>query len=164
MKRAGLLLLLLLLLCTGCVRQSADLAPQPTAAPQVQTYEPLQNAVMIAAAPDTDALGNPLMGENHYDQYVLFRDLRVYSYHGGTFLDGLCINSYPKALAGTVQIFYRDKDGVELARADLYTVQTDRLLLQSGENRIYAEIYTDMEVDSLEFEMEILEHFLPTVE
>lgn len=112
-----------------------------------------------------DEKGLPILdAENHYFQYYLvFTDIRIYEENGYTFLDGICSNSYSRPLTGGVRILFRDSsDGSVYGQGDLYTADGD-MTLQPGENRIYAEILSEKDVQLMAFSLELTTPFTPVL-
>jgi len=158
-----LLLVLLPVWLIGCVRQHPVLGAEPTPGPTPSpTPPPLQQSV-VAAVQQNDLSGNPIGDEStHYGNYVAFEDLRVYEYNMETFLDAAAVNHYPGQLTGAVEIRFYDQDGTLLAAAPLYTAGAEtQLVLQPGENRIYAEINTDVNIQLADFQLETTIPFAP---
>ena len=163
----SVLLCLAALLVSGCINTvpeyRADVTPEPTREPTpAPTAEPTPEPTATPAPEPTqqhvgaiDALGVPISGAEHYMRYVTFTEMIVYEENGGTFLDGIAVNSYPEPLVCAVSIVYRDDDGAELARAQLKTRDGQYLLvLEPGETVVYADILTDMTLVGLEFTLE----------
>ena len=151
--------------CGGCVSLhpvvSSHVTPAPTPTP---TPEPLRQSLPLPA-PALDAAGNAIEGEEHYNRYISFTDLRVYEYGMGTLMDGKCFNQYPAMLTGEATISFFDQQGDCVAKAVLHTAETkEMLLLPPGETRIYAEIDTDMDVQMMDFSLEVEKNFVPDVE
>lgn len=166
MKRmAALLLFAAVLLAVGalqaCVRVEPEIAgtPTPSASP-TPLPDPFQ--LEITAAPvETDQLGKRVESEDHYYRYYLsFGDLRVYEYDTGTFLDGVCVNAYPLPLDGVVNIVYYSEDGRVSGIGRIHNAEGGTLF-ESGSNAIYAEIQTDINVQSLDFVLEVETPFQP---
>lgn len=167
-KRAfGLLVSALLLFglaaCIGCDDAQPVLhgTPTPSASP---TPLPDAFAAEITAVPEpTDALGKVVEGDNHYFGYLSFGELRVYEYGNGTFLDGVCINAFPTALDGRVDVVYYTAEGKLCGSGTIHNAQGSTRL-ESGTNAIYAEISTDIDVQMMDFTLEIKTPFAPVAE
>ena len=102
-----------------------------------------------------DELGNVISGADHYQRYLTFRFILVYEEDGDTFLDGYIVNDYVKPITCAVDIVYEEDDGEEIARARLQTRDGKYLLvLEPGENVVYARILTDMTLTEREYRME----------
>lgn len=164
-KRLWVALLAGLLLFVGAALSGCDDvqpvlsgSPTPSASPT-----PLPDAfgAEITAEPvPTDALGKPLGDNDHYFSYLSFGELRVYEYGNGTFLDGVCINAFPTALDGEVDIVYYTAEGKPCGVGTIHNaLGTTRL--ETGTNAIYAEISTDIDVQMMDFVLEIRRTFLP---
>ena len=157
------LLCLALFTALGCDNVEPQLygTPTPSASPT-----PLPDAFTaeITAEPvPTDTLGKVIEGDAHYFSYLSFGELRVYEYDNGTFLDGVCINGFPTALDGQVDIVYYTADGKLCGSGTIHNAQgTTRL--ESGINAIYAEINTDIDVRMMDFSLEVKQVFLPVTE
>lgn len=132
--------------------------PTPTASPTPEPA-PFRYAVTGAPAP-VDLLGKTISGEDHYMQYLSFGALRVYEYDTGTFLDGVCVNGYPAALDGKINIVFYDAEnrlcGIGTIHNALGTTE-----LPSGTNNIYAEIAADVDVQGMPFVQEIVSYYQP---
>ena len=166
--------LLLILLLSGCVRQDAWLSytavretPQPTATP-AQTLSPTVEPIAIEAEPvlgedfHTDRKGIPILDKDtHYFTYYLsFYDMRVYEEEGYTYLDGLCLNAFDGTLTGEARICFYDADGKLVGFGTLHTAEGG-LTLAVGENRIYAEILSEVDVQALSAVIEQVAPFNP---
>lgn len=166
MKRPGMMLCLLAALLAlaalqACVRVEPEIAgtPTPSASPTPRP-DPFELEMTAAPVP-TDLLGNHIEMDDHYFRYYLsFGDLRVYEYGTGTFLDGVCVNAYPLPLDGVVNIVYYSEDGRVAGIGRIHNAEGGTLL-ESGSNAIYAEIQTDIDVQGMEFVLEIEEPFAP---
>lgn len=165
MRRAGALLIAGCLLLSGCVSLHPELSGAPTPAPTpTPTPAPLLQELALPT-PAVDAVGQRIVdAAAHYERYVSYRQMRVYEYELGTLLDGICINAYPEPLVGAVEIGFRDAEGTLLASAMLHTAEEANLLLRPGENRIYAEIDTDMDIQGIDFTLSITTQFEPAEE
>lgn len=154
------LLLIILLLLSGCIRQRpvfiADPTPGPTPTP---TLPPVAQSLPPQQA-DTDALGVQILDESHFLRYLTFVNLRVYEYDGGTLFDGVCKNSYPQALEGSFEIVFTDKDGTVVARAPVVTRAGNEEYLP-GDTVLYAQIDTDMDIQMLPFSLQVTQKIMP---
>lgn len=102
-----------------------------------------------------DEMGNRISGAEHFQRYLTFRTILVYEEDGDTFLDGMIFNEYVKPITCAVDVVYDDDEGEELARARLQTRDGKYLLvLQPGENVVYARILTDTTLTEREYRME----------
>ncbi|MDD6888324.1 MAG: hypothetical protein PUE41_07615 [bacterium] len=168
-RPAGIALLLtVLFLLTGllpaCVRVEPEIVgtPTPSASP-TPLPEPF-TAEITAAPAAVDQLGKRIETEDHYYRYYLsFGDLRVYEYNTGTFLDGICVNAYPQALEGRVNIVYYSEDGRVCGIGTIHTADGGTRL-ESGRNAVYAEIQTDINVQDRDFVLEVETPFAPAME
>lgn len=132
--------------------------PTPSASP---TPEPEPYLAEVTGAPlPTDQLGSAIESENHYFQYLAFGDLRVYEYEDGTFLDGVCVNGYPKTLDGGVDIVYYTEAGEICGIGTLYNASGETTFVP-GSNSIYAQIQTDIDVRMMDFRFSITTPFQP---
>lgn len=171
--------LIAMLMLAGCVNDSpvihGDVHPEPTEAPIVTgtpemsaepTGEPVETPSAVpTSGPDTarstsvpmsekDALGNVITGAEHFERYLTFRTMLVYEEEQDTFLDGICHNDYPEAITCAIDIVYHDGEE-EIARSRLQTRDGQYLLvLQPGDNVIYAHILTDMTLTESEYDLE----------
>lgn len=168
MKRLFVLLASLLLL--GCTSQEAHLIylPETTPTPVAQvTPTPPPEAVPIVVEPidgagfAADLNGIPIIDErtHYYEYYLSVDNLRIYEENGETLLDAVITNNYPKTLTGGLSItFYRD--GIKYAYADFYTADGG-LTLVAGENLVYADVLTEVDVQMMDFEIGVTTPFLP---
>lgn len=168
---AGSLLAVLLLL--GCVRQSAWLTysipatsePSPTA---IHTPAATMASIPIAVEPIqgesfyTDRKGIPILDQDsHYFTYYLaFSDLRIYEEGGYTYMDGICTNSFDGTLKGEARICFYDKDEKLVGYGDIHKAEGG-LTLSVGQNRIYAEILSEGDVQQLSCRIEQIAPFNP---
>lgn len=154
----GLFLTPLISACDD-VRPTLAATPTPSASP---TPLPDAFSVEITAEPvPTDQLGNALRGEDHYNQYLSFGDIRVYQYREGTFLDGVCVNAYPLALDGQINIVYYTEDTGKLCGIGTIHNASGGTRLETGANTIYAEIETDIDVRMMDFQIEYIQPYQP---
>ena len=149
----------LLLLCVSCTVQEAHLVyrPEPTpAATAAPVVTPTPKALLIPAvtgAPfESDAAGVPIMNaDTHYlDYYITLQNVRIYEYEQGTFLDGTLISTYPETLTGKLRITFTGADGAVYGFGNLYTAD-GQLTVLPGENAVYAEILTEIDVQTMDF-------------
>lgn len=153
-------LLLIAVIASGCddVEPQIVGTPTPSASP---TPLPDPFTAEITAQPQTtDQLGKVIASDNHYDQYLSFGDLRIYEYDDGTFLDGTCVNAFPSALDGRVDIVYYTDTGKVCGQGMIHNV-LGTTVLETGSNAIYAEINTDIDVRSMDFVLEVKTPFRP---
>lgn len=165
-------LILILLLFTACVEQTARLvylpeetenpSEQPTEAP---TPELLEVAATVGTSFVTDKNGVPILKEqeHYFDYYVTFTDIRIYEYNDSTFLDAVAYNGYADPLSGAIRMEFKSADGTLYGYGDLKTADGD-LILFPGENRIYAEIFTEIDVQQMDFVFAVTEPLLPVSE
>ncbi len=160
---AILLALCAALLLIGCdnvepeVRGTPTPSASPTPLPDVFTAE-------ITASPvERDLLGVEIQSDAHFERYLSFGDIRVYEYDNGTFLDGMCVNAYPLALDGQMDIVFYDASGKVCGEGTLLNVNNGTIL-ETGANRIHAEIQTDIDVRMMDFVREVRVHFQPVAE
>ena len=153
-------LIMLSLPFAGCVDDEPVLAGTPTPA---ATPTPLPDpfSAEITAKPEpTDLLGNEMLSDDHYWQYLSFGEIRIYEYDDGTFLDGLCVNAFPQSLDGQVDIVYYSDDGKICGIGTIHNAEGGTLL-ETGTNAIYAEIRTDIDVTMMDFQLEVKTTFQP---
>lgn len=171
---AILLISLLLGAFSGCIRQDAWLiyspqevrptvspafTPEPTATPQVLEIPPITGSTF-----PMDEKGLPILdaATHYFTYYLVFTDLRIYEENGFTYLDGVCTNSYSRPLTGGVEIVFSDSNGAVYGRGTLHTAEED-MTLDPGENRIYAEILSETDVQLMSFSLQITTPFTPIV-
>ncbi len=166
-------ILLIALLLVGCVRQNAWLiytvpeTSRPTATAE-QTFAPTLEPIIVEVEPiqgedfHTDRKGIPIMdADTHYfSYYISFSDLRIYEEDGFTFMDGVCTNSFDGTLSGEARICFYDKDEKLVGYGMLHTAEGD-MALGVGENRIYAEILSEENVQQLFCQIEQVMPFYP---
>ena len=161
------------LLLMGCVRQDAWLSysvpetQQPTATAihtPAPTAEPIPMEVEPILGEDfhTDRKGIPILDKDtHYFTYYLtFIDMRVYEEDGYTYMDGVCTNSFDGTLTGEARVCFYDKDEKLVGYGMLHTAEGG-LTLPVGENRIYAEILSEVDVQQLTCRIEQISPFNP---
>lgn len=168
MKR--LLLLISVLLLIGCSSQEAHLiylpestptpAPMYTPTPQPEP-QPINVDPVVGEGFQTDVNGIPILDErtHYFDQYLKISQMRVYEENGETLIDAVITNDYPGKLTGGLRITFTE-NGVKLGYADLLTASGD-LLLMPGENRVYADVRTEVDVQMMDFSIDITKPFLP---
>ncbi|HPY36581.1 MAG TPA: hypothetical protein PLH38_02000 [Clostridia bacterium] len=151
-------------LLSGCVSQRPVVLPLETLKPKQETEadptpsQPEQS--FQEQEPEKDALGAVIYSPNHYMRYLTFSNLRVYEYSGGTFLDGICENTYPYALNAKFEVVFFDDKGAETARAELYP-QNESACFEPGKSAVYADIDTDIDVQLMEFKLACVEGISP---
>ena len=163
MKRSLLVILIagfLVFALFGCEDATPVLAGTPTPAATPTPLPDPFSAEITAVPLPTDALGNTIVGDDHYWQYLSFGALRVYEYDDGTFLDGICVNAYPLPLDGEVDIVYTTSDGKVCGIGKIHNV-LNTTVLETGSNAIYAEINTDIDVTAMEFSLVVKTPFAP---
>ncbi len=159
MKRKAVLLVIIpAIFMGGCLHATPTLTGEPTPPPVLsaiaQEVEPEEAAV--------DALGVPLELAEHYMRYVALHDVRVYQVNLHALLDGVFQNNYVETLQGRATIEFMDDSGRLVASCTLYTAgEEDTLVLEPGENIVYAEIAADVDVQMMDFEFTVTEPFLP---
>ncbi len=171
MKR--LLILLFALVCAACTSQEAHLIylPEQTEAPVVETSptpkpepEPIYFAPIEGEGFSTDPNGLPILhpDTHYYDYYLSIGNLRIYEHNGETLIDAIITNSFGKTLTGGLRVTFYDDSGMQYGYADFYTA-AGGLKLFSGENRVYADVLTEVNVQGMRFEFSVTEPFLPEV-
>lgn len=155
-----------LLLC-ACVSSrpvlnpAVTLAPTPTPAPTVTPTPTPSPAPPPTLTPPPqklvggyDALGILVASPEHYEQYLTFQNIQVYEQFDDTFMDALAVNSYPEPLVCAVDIVF-EEGGETVASGKLQTQDGQYvLILQPGENTVYAQINTDMTLTLMDFTLE----------
>lgn len=157
-----------LLFMSGCVSAvplfvpSVTLAPVPTesiAPTPSATPTPQQTAVLTPTPTSEpqrligvyDALGAFVSMPEHYRQYLEFKNIQVYEQFGDTFVDAVAVNTYPQPLVCAADIvFYEGEETVASGKLQTQDGQYV-LILQPGENTIYAQVNTDMSLTLMEF-------------
>jgi hypothetical protein len=166
MKRILLTILIsaiIIFALTGCEDATPVLAGTPTPAASPTPLPDPFTAEITAPPIMTDALGNSIFTDEHYWQYLSFGALRVYEYDDGTFLDGICVNTYPLPLDGEVQIVYTTEDGKISGIGTIHNA-LGTTLLETGSNAIYAEISTDIDVTGMDFAFVVKTAFAPVTD
>lgn len=159
-----LIMLALVLVTAGCVRQAPGLVGTPTPRfTPTPAPTPTPQLIPLPSDTDVDAAGEKIASDAHFMRYLTFQWVRIYEYEGDTFLDGICNNTYLEPLTGAFEIVYREDSGRELARAPILIKSDDGLLLP-GENDVYAQIDTDMDIQLLPFEIEITQRVWPMMQ
>ncbi len=166
MKRAAFISLLAIAVFTlisalsGCVDVEPVLSGTPTPAATATPLPDPFTAEITAEPVPTDLLGNEILSDDHYWQYLSFGEVRVYEYGDGTFLDGICVNAFPQALDGEVDVVYYADDGKICGIGTIHNAEGGTLL-ETGTNAIYAEISTDIDVTMMDFSLEVKTAFQP---
>ena len=170
MKRLLLVLLALALLC-ACAAQKAYLIdlPEQTAAPTVPvspTPSPEPESIEVAPIEDegfqTDSNGLPILDEqtHYYDYYLTIANFRMYEQNEETLIDAVILNSYQRTLSGALRIEFFDENGIRYGYGDFYTA-SGGLKLLPGENRVYCDVRTEVDVQQMAYELVIVTPFLP---
>ena len=168
MKR--LLFLLLALLMLACSSQEAKLIYLPESTPTAEplfTPTPPPEPVPIEVAPvqgegfHTDANGIPILNEktHYFEYYLTIRNLHIYEENGETLIDAIITNNYPNKLTGGLCITFT-RDNMKFGYGDFYTASGD-LVLFPGENRVYADVLTEVDVQQMPFEITVSKPFVP---
>ncbi len=168
MKR--FLLLLFALLLIGCTSQEAHLIYLPEATPTpvpLHTPTPPPEPEPIALAPivgegfTTDANGLPILDpQTHYYTYYLTVDgLRIYEENGETLIDAVITNNFEKPLVGGLSVVFW-QDGLKYGDGAFYTADGS-LRLFPGENRVYADVRTEVDVQMMDFTFAVTTPFIP---
>ncbi len=141
----------------------ADVTPPPlaytaipseapiSASPEVDIYSPHPSDVQTSSV---DAAGKTIYDiNNHYKQYLLIKNVRVYEENGGTFIDCIIENAYPEPMVCAVEAVFYDENDDETASGSLQMVDGSFLLmLASGSNSLYARILTDTVLTNMRVE------------
>ena len=162
--------LLVILLLFGCSAQGAHLIyiPESTPTPTpLFTPTPPPEPIPITVDPvtgtgfTTDENGIPILNEttHYYDYYLSISQMRVFEENGETLIDAVITNDYPKTLKGGLCITFSE-DGVKYGYAELFTASGDLVLLP-GENRVYADVLTEVDVQMMEYSIEVSVPFVP---
>ena len=87
----------------------------------------------------------------HYERYITFNNIQVYEQFNDTFMDAVVVNSYIEPIVCAVDILFAENDEV-IASGKLQTRDGKYVLvLQPGENTVYAQINTDMTLTLMDF-------------
>ncbi len=170
MKRLVSILLLLTLLA-ACTTQeahrvylpdatetpAAQATPTATPEPEALTILPIEGESFSA-----DANGVPIQNPDthYYDYYLTLQDLRVYEHNEGTFVDATIQNAFPSTLSGGLRITFYDENGTVYGYGDFYTA-TGGLTLLSGDNRVYADVLTEVDVQMMTFTISVTTPIAP---
>lgn len=168
MKR--LLLLFALLLIVGCSSQEAHLIYLPESTPTPTPMftptpppepKPINVDPVVGEGFKTDVNGIPIMDErtHYYEQYITVSQMRIYEENGETLIDAIITNNYPGKLTGGLRITFTE-DGVKRGYADFLTASGDLMLLP-GENRVYADVLTEVDVQMMDFTIDVSVPFMP---
>ena len=105
-----------------------------------------------------DKNGLLIVGEEHFQQYIYFKNIQVYEQCGDTFMDAVAVNEYPDTLVCALNIRFFDEDGTEIASGRVQTRDGQYVLrLEKGDNTLFAQIDTDMTLTDKEFRLEYSE-------
>lgn len=164
-----LILLLAVLLVIGCTSQEAHLidlvettpTPHTSVTPTPPEPEPIPVAPVVGEGFKTDLNGLPILDERtHFFTYYLTVDnLRVYEENGEQLVDAIITNNYQRTLTGGLTLAFR-KDGLTYGYAEFYTADGG-LKLFPGENRVYADVRAEVDVQMMDFEFEVSTAFEP---
>lgn len=165
-----LLLLLFAMLLFGCSSQEAHLIYLPESTPTATPLftptpppepDPINVAPITGEGFKTDVNGIPILNEktHYYDYYLTISEMRIYEENGETLIDALITNDYPGKLTGGLRITFSE-NGVKYGYADFYTAAGDLALLP-GENRVYADVLTEVNVQMMDFQIEVSTPFVP---
>ena len=170
MKRFAIVILALTLLC-ACAPQKATLIDMPEQTP-VETAdatptptpepEPLEIAPIDGEGFVTDINGLPILNErtHYFDYYLTLSNLRLYEHNEETLIDAVILNSFSKTLSGALRISFVGEDGIRYGYGDFYTANGD-LVLIPGENRVYCDVHTEVDVQDMAFNLEVVTPFKP---
>ena len=168
MKR--LMLLFIALILFGCTSQEAQLSylPESTPAPTAlytPTPPPVPESIPLAPVVGegfkTDANGLPILDEkqHYYQNYLTVSNLRIYEENGETLIDAVITNDYPRKLSGGLCIRFKEGD-LMYGYAEFYTAGGG-LVLFPGENRVYADVLTEVDVQMMDFEIAVSTALVP---
>ena len=163
-----LVLLLALLIMIGCRSQEAHLinlqqatpTPEPLVTPTPPPEpEPIPVVPVAGEGIVTDLNGLPILNErtHYYTYYLTVDNLRIYEENGETLVDAIIINNYPKTLTGGLCITFR-QDDIIYGYAEFYTAEGG-LQLFPGENRVYADVLTEIDVQMMDFDIQVSSPF-----
>lgn len=170
MKRLGIIMTALLMLC-ACSLQKAYLVdlPEQTPAATVQESptqtpdpEPLSILPIDGNGFVTDGNGLPILNEqtHYFDYYLTVSNLRLYEQNEETLIDATIQNSFSKVLIGALRIVFYGEDGIQYGYGDFYTAD-GALKLLPGENRVYCDVHTEVNVKDMTFALKIITPFAP---
>ena len=138
---------------------AVTLAPTPTATPEL-TIAPTPSPSPTPSPTSTpqqkligsyDALGALVATPEHYERYIAFKNIQVYEQFNDTFMDAVATNSYTEPNVCAVDIVFIENDET-IASGKLQTQDGKYvLILQPGENTVYAQINTDMTLTLMDF-------------
>lgn len=165
-----LILLLALLLALGCTSQETHLVDLPEATPTTEPLvtptpppepEPIPVAPIAGEGIRTDLNGLPILNErtHYYTYYLTVDNLRVYEENGETLVDAIITNNYAKTLSGGLCITFR-QDGITYGYGEFYTADGG-LKLFPGDNRVYADVLTEVDVQMMDIDLAVSEAFVP---
>ncbi len=165
-----LICFLVFLLLIACTSQEAHLIDLPEATPTPQvlvTPTPPPEPETIPVAPiagdgfRTDVNGLPILDErtHYYTYYLTVDNLRIYEENGETLIDAIITNNYPKTLTGGLCLTFK-KAGITYGYAEFYTADGG-LKLFPGENRVYADVLTEVDVQMMDFTIDVSAPFVP---
>ena len=170
MKR---LIVFVLVLCTicACTSQEAHLIylPEQTPTPAAKETptpspapEPLELAPIEGEGFSIDENGLPILNAqtHYYEYYLSIGNLRVYEQNDETLLDATITNAFGDVLSGGLRISFYDGSGMLYGYGDLKTAEGP-LRLFPGENRVYADILTEVDVQEMDFVFTVTEPFAP---
>ena len=141
------------MLLTGCVNTGAHIVPSVTIPPESVQVEEMAD---LSSAYDRNGL--LIVGEEHFQQYISFKNIQVYEQCGDTFMDAVAVNEYPDTLVCALNIRFFDEDGTEIASGRVQTRDGQYVLrLENGDNTLFAQIDTDMTLTDKEFRLEYSE-------
>lgn len=175
-KQKGLLgILVILILLNACEKQEAYLAyspidqgpssdyiersPAPTATPFQFIVSPI---VGTPFAIDNSGIAIIDRETHFYKYYISFSDIRIYEEDEHCYLDAICTNGYDKPLTGECIIVFYDQEGRTCGKGVLHDADSMlSLTLLPGDNRIYSEIASEMDISACPFEFEAISTFTP---
>ena len=169
MKRFCIIFAVLTLLC-ACTPQKATLIEMPEQTPVQSAATPSPSPVpeLFSIPPingngfTTDSNGLPILDEqrHYFDYYLSISNLRIYEQNEETLIDATISNSYGKTLVGELRIIFRAEDGIMFGYGDFYTA-SGALKLLPGENRVYCDVLTEVNVQDMPYELSIVTPFGP---
>ena len=135
------------LMLTGCVNTGAHIVPSVTIPPESTqppkptpspTPEPVQVEEMADLSSAYDKNGLLIVGEEHFQQYISFKNIQVYEQCGDTFMDAVAVNEYPDTLVCALNIRFFDEDGTEIASGRVQSLSCARRKVSSMTSRLAA--------------------------
>ncbi len=153
----------LCLLLAGCIDTRPTLRPEYTVPPEpTPTIAPTPTPEITptpiptpSPTPLVDVTGISIEGLEHFQRYLFFKNIQVYEQCDDSFVDAVIVNAYPQTIMCAVTISFFGEDGEELiAEGKMQTRDGEFvLLLEPGENTVFARLDTDMRLTDAPFKL-----------